>query len=104
MAFPPLQVEQAGGTVITLHVGLNTHEHLKTKREKATGTEGHSSQNTGVALFGERQRDHARLELQGHTRKVFPSQSHHSALYPLKSTSVFRAQAPKKVGRTGVAI
>ena len=44
MAFLSLQAEQAGGAAITLHVGLNTHEWLMAKREKATGTEGHSSQ------------------------------------------------------------
>lgn len=32
MAFPSLQAEQGGGTAITLHVGLNTHERLMAKR------------------------------------------------------------------------
>lgn len=49
-------------------------------------------------------RDHMRLQLQGQTWQVFPIQPHHSALYPLKDTSTFRAQAPKQVGRTWVAI
>lgn len=35
MAFLSLQEEQAGGTAITLHVGLNSHEHLMAKRETA---------------------------------------------------------------------
>lgn len=49
MAFLSLQEEQAGGTAITLHVGLNSHEHLMAKRETAMGTEGPSSQE--LVLF-----------------------------------------------------
>lgn len=44
MAFSSLQAEQAGGTAITLLMGLNTHEHLMARRETAVGTEGPSSQ------------------------------------------------------------
>lgn len=44
MAFSSLQAEQAEGTAITLHVGLNAHEHLMVKWETAVGTEGPSSQ------------------------------------------------------------
>lgn len=48
MAFSSLQAEQAGGTAITLNVGLNTHEHLMVKRETVVGTEDHSSQELGL--------------------------------------------------------
>ena len=102
MAFPSLQAEQ-GGTAITLQMGLNTHECLTAeRRENAMGTDGHSSQAL-VLLSLEREGLH-RTWLQGHTCKAFPSHPHYSVVYPLKATAIFRAQAPKEVGRTGVAI
>lgn len=66
-------------------------------------TDGHSFQ-APVLLSLESERHHTRLGFQGHTWEVFPSLSHYSALYHLKATSDFRAQSPKQVGRTWVAI
>lgn len=86
MAFSSLQAEQAGGTATMLHVGWNIHERLMVERETVVGTEGCSSQELVFSLERE---GHAKLVLQDHRWEVFPSQWHHSALYPLKATGVF---------------
>lgn len=84
MAFSSLQ---AGGTAITLHVGLNTDEQLMVKRETAVGTESPSSKE--LVLFSLEGEGPCETSAPGPQVKGVSSQSHHSALYPLKAEGVF---------------